>query len=59
MRSKGPADMQATRDPFYLRVGERVLHDMQNRVKTKCGFATMQNVETGAVSYNFCYQLAT
>ncbi|ORX34541.1 glycoside hydrolase [Kockovaella imperatae] len=38
---------QATRDPFYLRVGERVLEDIQERVRTKCGFATMKDVETG------------
>lgn len=46
----GGADAQATRDPFYLRVGERVVRDMQRRVRTRCGFATMQNVETGSVS---------
>ncbi|ORY31990.1 glycoside hydrolase [Naematelia encephala] len=37
---------QATRDPFYLRVGERVLSDMVRRTKTACGFATLKNVET-------------
>jgi mannosidase alpha-like ER degradation enhancer 1 len=40
---------QATRDPFYLRVGERVLNDLRRRTKTKCGFATLKNVETGEV----------
>ncbi|RXK37277.1 hypothetical protein M231_05419 [Tremella mesenterica] len=38
---------QATKDPFYLRVGERVLRDIVRRVKTKCGFAILRNVETG------------
>ncbi|KAK4689097.1 hypothetical protein P7C73_g1006, partial [Tremellales sp. Uapishka_1] len=38
---------RATKDPFYLRVGERVLNDIKRRVKTRCGFATMKNVETG------------
>ncbi|WVQ93882.1 hypothetical protein IAU59_000960 [Kwoniella sp. CBS 9459] len=38
---------QATRDPFYLRVGERILGDLKRRTKTKCGFATMKNVMTG------------
>lgn len=41
---------QATKDPFYLKVGERVLEDIQRRVKTSCGFATMRDVETGEVS---------
>lgn len=44
------ADELATKDPFYLRVGERVLSDMKARTMTKCGFATMKNVETGDVS---------
>ena len=44
---------QATSDPFYLRVGERVLRDIQARTRTKCGFATMKNVETGEVSRIF------
>ncbi|WWD22230.1 hypothetical protein CI109_106721 [Kwoniella shandongensis] len=38
---------QATRDPFYLRVGERVLTDLKRRTKTRCGFATIKNVITG------------
>ncbi|WVF66261.1 hypothetical protein IAT40_001001 [Kwoniella sp. CBS 6097] len=38
---------QATKDPFYLRVGERILGDLKRRTKTKCGFATMKNVMTG------------
>lgn len=41
---------QATKDPFYLRVGERILRDIRDRTKTSCGFATMKDVETGEVS---------
>ncbi|OXH23230.1 carbohydrate binding protein [Cryptococcus neoformans] len=37
---------QATKDPFYLRVGERVLKDLARRTKTSCGFATIKNVLT-------------
>ena len=42
---------QATKDPFYLKVGERFLNDMKRRVKTSCGFATMHDVDSGVVSY--------
>ncbi|KAL1922501.1 uncharacterized protein VTP21DRAFT_10040 [Calcarisporiella thermophila] len=38
---------QATKDPFYLEVGERILHDLNNRTRVKCGFATIGNVITG------------
>lgn len=38
---------RATRDEFYLRVGERVLRDIRRRTITPCGFATLANVETG------------
>lgn len=38
---------KATRDDFYLRVGQRVLHDIRRRTITPCGFATLANVETG------------
>nr|XP_018266555.1 uncharacterized protein I303_00530 [Kwoniella dejecticola CBS 10117]OBR88713.1 hypothetical protein I303_00530 [Kwoniella dejecticola CBS 10117] len=38
---------QATKDPFYLRVGEKILHDLKTRTKTRCGFATLKNVMTG------------
>jgi mannosidase alpha-like ER degradation enhancer 1 len=40
---------RATKDDFYLRVGRRILDDLRRRTKTKCGFATMRNVETGEV----------
>ncbi|WVN90106.1 uncharacterized protein L203_105341 [Cryptococcus depauperatus CBS 7841] len=38
---------QATKDSFYLRVGERILADLTRRTKTRCGFATITNVLTG------------
>lgn len=40
--------VQATGDDFYLRVGERVLKDILRRTVTRCGFASLTNVETGA-----------
>jgi hypothetical protein len=38
--------VQATRDPFYLDVGERVLHDLFWRAKSECGLAGIANLET-------------
>ncbi|KAI8911073.1 glycoside hydrolase [Gorgonomyces haynaldii] len=38
---------QATRDPFYLQVGEQLLEDIEERTRVKCGFASIGNVETG------------
>lgn len=38
---------QATKDPFYLHVGERVMRDLQNRSRVKCGYAGIKNVLTG------------
>ncbi|KAJ9082719.1 hypothetical protein DSO57_1001792 [Entomophthora muscae] len=38
---------QATRDPFYLHVGEMILIDLQNRTRQRCGFAQLKNVVTG------------
>lgn len=41
------ADIQATGDDFYLKVGERVLEDITRRAVTSCGLASLGNVETG------------
>ncbi|EJT97632.1 hypothetical protein DACRYDRAFT_59015 [Dacryopinax primogenitus] len=41
---------RATKDPFYLDVGARVLSDLQRRTSVKCGIACLQNVETGQLS---------
>lgn len=38
---------RATRDPFYLNIGYQILNDLQNKFKAKCGFAGIQNIETG------------
>ncbi|KAI9291272.1 glycoside hydrolase [Neoconidiobolus thromboides FSU 785] len=40
---------QATRDPFYLKVGEMILNDLQSRFRCKCGFASMSNVLNGTL----------
>lgn len=38
---------RATRDPFYLEVGMRILHLFETRFKAECGFAGYQDVRTG------------
>lgn len=38
---------QATKDPFYLSVGEHVLQDLTGRTKVPCGLATVANLLTG------------
>ncbi|KDQ07463.1 glycoside hydrolase family 47 protein [Botryobasidium botryosum FD-172 SS1] len=38
---------RATRDTFYLDVGERVLNDLIAKTKVKCGLATIANLLTG------------
>ncbi|KAI0232442.1 hypothetical protein L0F63_005231 [Massospora cicadina] len=38
---------QATRDPFYLHVGEMILTDLQNRTRQSCGFAQLKDVVAG------------
>ncbi|CAO3624035.1 unnamed protein product [Cunninghamella blakesleeana] len=38
---------QATKDPFYLHVGEMILEDLNNRTRIPCGFASMHDVQTG------------
>jgi hypothetical protein len=40
------ANQQATRDPFYLDVGRRVLQDLEVRATVKCGLATVSNLLT-------------
>ncbi|KAJ2454991.1 hypothetical protein EV183_001095 [Coemansia sp. RSA 2336] len=37
---------QATRDPFYLDVGEMILTDLNELMRTKCGFTAMHDVST-------------
>lgn len=38
---------RATQDPWYLHVGEMVLRDIKRRCWTKCGWAGLQDVQTG------------
>ncbi|KAI8368252.1 glycoside hydrolase [Radiomyces spectabilis] len=38
---------QATKDPFYLHVGEMIVQDLNNRTRLPCGFATVGDVRTG------------
>jgi len=38
---------QATRDPYYLHVGEMTLRDIRRRCWTKCGWADLGDVTTG------------
>ncbi|KAG9301519.1 hypothetical protein G9A89_008371 [Geosiphon pyriformis] len=40
---------RATRDPFYLQVGEMVLQDLEKYTRVKCGYASIRNVLTKAV----------
>ncbi|KAJ2162271.1 hypothetical protein GGF46_000762 [Coemansia sp. RSA 552] len=37
---------RATRDPFYLDVGEMILTDMNALMRTSCGFTSIHNVHT-------------
>jgi len=41
---------RATRDPWYLHVGEMVLEDIKRRCWTKCGWSGLQDVRTGEMS---------
>lgn len=38
---------RATRDPWYLHVGEMVMKDIKRRCFTECGWAGLQDVRTG------------
>lgn len=40
----------ATKDPWYLHVGEMVLRDVTRRCRTPCGWAGLQNVVDGEMS---------
>ncbi|RKP06019.1 glycoside hydrolase [Thamnocephalis sphaerospora] len=37
---------RATKNPFYLEVGEMVLRDLQRYARVSCGFTSIENVET-------------
>ena len=41
---------RATKDNWYLYVGEMVMRDINRRCRTECGFAGIQNVVTGELT---------
>lgn len=41
---------RATKDPIYLQIGRKVIDDLNNHYRTKCGFSGMQDVRTGLLS---------
>ena len=41
---------RATKDPWYLHVGEMVLRDIMRRCWTNCGWAGLQDVRTGELT---------
>lgn len=41
---------RATKDPWYLYVGEMVMRDIKRRCWTKCGWAGLQDVRNGELS---------
>lgn len=41
---------RATKDTWYLYVGEMVMKDINHRCRTECGFAGIQNVVTGELT---------
>ncbi|EFQ89990.1 hypothetical protein PTT_13534 [Pyrenophora teres f. teres 0-1] len=41
---------QATKDPWYLHVGEMALRDIKRRCWTECGWAGLQDVRTGELN---------
>ena len=41
---------RATKDPWYLYVGEMTMRDIKRRCWTKCGWAGLQDVRTGELS---------
>lgn len=41
---------RATQDPWYLHVGEMTIRDIKNRCFTQCGWAGLQDVQSGELS---------
>ncbi|WBW74773.1 alpha mannosidase Mnl1 [Schizosaccharomyces osmophilus] len=41
---------RATKDPFYLNVGKTILKNIEKNLRTSCGFASLDNLETGVLS---------
>lgn len=38
--------LKATKNPYYLHVGERIMEDINKYTRTTCGFAAIKNVLT-------------
>lgn len=41
---------RATKNPYYQEVGASMLQDIESRMKTSCGYASVRNVHTGELS---------
>ncbi|EPX73802.1 alpha mannosidase-like protein [Schizosaccharomyces octosporus yFS286] len=41
---------RATKDPFYLEVGKIILKNIEKNLRTSCGFASLDNLQTGVRS---------
>lgn len=40
---------RATKDPLFLHLGKQIMEDLTRRCKTSCGWAGLQDVETGGL----------
>lgn len=41
------SSLQATGDPYYLRVGQSIVEKLNAYARVPCGFAAVQDVRTG------------
>ena len=39
---------QATNDPYYLEVGQKIVNNLQEHARVPCGFAGIKDVRTGS-----------
>lgn len=46
--------MQATGDPYYLRVGQSIVEKLNAYARVPCGFAAVQDVRTGTHEDRYC-----
>lgn len=46
--------MQATGDPYYLRVGQSIVDKLNAYARVPCGFAAVQDVRTGTHEDRYC-----
>lgn len=45
--TKTSPSLQATGDPYYLRVGQSIVEKLNAYARVPCGFAAVQDVRTG------------